>query len=72
MDLTLRYCPARRKIEEDFAALANRLFRLTERLNLSIGQHQAFRTAKLDCEEVHHRLAELKLALKNHRAAHKC
>ena len=73
MDSTLQYCSARRDIEGRFAALATKLFDLTNKLHLLIGHDaNAFRTAKLDCRKVRGELAELKLSLKSHRAAHKC
>ena len=71
VDLNLRYCPARKQIEEDFATLATRLFDLTHQLNLLIGRHKAFLIAKLGCQEVHLQLAELELKLKHHRAEHR-
>ena len=73
MDLTTRYCPERRDLEEHSWNLVSRLSVLTDRLMNLIGKdRQQFLATRVMCTSVRQEIAVSKKQLEQHRAAHRC
>ena len=73
MDLAAQYCPIRKNFEEQILILVDRLVWLTSRLKSFVGDdHQAFISARADCDDTKAEIAESRRDLRFHRSEHGC
>ena len=73
MDLTARYCPTRRDIEEHCWNLTSRLSQTTSALVKSIGTNrQVLLARRSECQITRDELADSQCRLAAHRIAHGC